>query len=571
VTSPVTGRALHGAGASPGVAVGPVARMAGRVPEPPSGGPARPPDASAEARAALGALQEVASDLDARAEAAGGEAQEVLEAQAMMAGDPSLAARVEELAGQGRPAARAVWEAFAAYRERLAAAGGYLAARVADLDDVRDRAVALLLGVPVPGVPDPGYPFVLVAVDLAPADTATLRRGRVLAFVTEQGGPTSHSAILARAMGVPAVVGCAGAASLADGTRVVVDGGSGEVLVDPDEATAGVAAAKAEARAARLAAAPAARGGHGATADGHRVELLANLGGLADAAAAVAAGAEGVGLLRTEFLYLERATPPSVDEQRDAYAAVFGAFPGGKVVVRTLDAGADKPLQFLGLPGEPNPALGERGLRALRRAPEVLADQLDAIGLAAAAGGAEVWVMAPMVTVPEEAAWFREQARRLGGRVAKVGVMIEVPAAALAATALLAEVDFASIGTNDLAQYAFAADRQSGALGGFQDPWQPVLLQLVGRVGEAGQAAGRPVGVCGEAAADPVLALVLVGLGVTSLSMAASALADVRLLLARHTLADCRALAGLALSSPDAASARSAARSAANELDRLGL
>ncbi len=505
MTSPVTGRALHGAGASPGVAVGPVARMAGRVPEPPSGGPARPPDASAEARAALGALQEVASDLDARAEAAGGEAQEVLEAQAMMAGDPSLAARVEELAGQGRPAARAVWEAFAAYRERLAAAGGYLAARVADLDDVRDRAVALLLGVPVPGVPDPGYPFVLVAVDLAPADTATLRRGRVLAFVTEQGGPTSHSAILARAMGVPAVVGCAGAASLADGTRVVVDGGSGEVLVDPDEATAGVAAAKAEARAARLAAAPAARGGHGATADGHRVELLANLGGPADAAAAVAAGAEGVGLLRTEFLYLERAAPPSVDEQRDAYAAVFGAFPGGKVVVRTLDAGADKPLQFLGLPGEPNPALGERGLRALRRAPEVLADQLDAIGLAAAAGGAEVWVMAPMVTVPEEAAWFREQARRLGGRVAKVGVMIEVPAAALAATALLAEVDFASIGTNDLAQYAFAADRQSGALGGFQDPWQPVLLLLVGRVGEAGQAAGRPVGVCGEAAADPVL------------------------------------------------------------------
>ncbi|HEX6678442.1 MAG TPA: putative PEP-binding protein, partial [Actinomycetes bacterium] len=312
-------------------------------------------------------------------------------------------------------------------------------------------------------------------------------------------------------------------------------------------------------------------GGHGATADGHRVDLLANLGGPQDAAAAAAAGAEGVGLLRTEFLYLDRPTPPSVDEQRGAYAAVFAAFPGGKVVVRTLDAGADKPLHFLGLTGEPNPALGERGLRALRHAPEVLADQLDAIGQAAAAGGAEVWVMAPMVAVPEEAAWFREQARRLGDRVAKVGVMVEVPAAALAAPAVLAEVDFVSIGTNDLAQYAFAADRQAGGLGGFQDPWQPVLLQLVGRVGEAGLAAGRPVGVCGEAAADPVLALVLVGLGVTSLSMAAGAISDVRLLLARHTLAECRALAELALSAPDAASARSAARAAAKDLDRLGL
>ena len=563
----MTARALRGAGASPGVAVGPVARMAARVPGPPPGGQAGAPDA--EARAALGALQQVADDLDARAEAAGGEAREVLEAQAMMAGDPSLAARVGELAGQGRPAARAVWEAFAAYRERLAAAGGYLGARVADLDDVRDRAVALLLGVPVPGVPDPGHPFVLVAVDLAPADTATLRRDRVLAFVTEQGGPTSHTAILARAMDVPAVVGCAGSSGLADGTRVVVDGGSGEVLVDPDEAAAGAAAARARARATRRAAAPRAHG-QGATADGHRVDLLANLGGPRDAAAAVAAGAEGVGLLRTEFLYLDRATPPSVEEQRDAYAAVFAAFPGGKVVVRTLDAGADKPLDFLGLPGEPNPALGERGLRALRRAPEVLADQLDAIGQAAAAARAEVWVMAPMVAVPEEAAWFREQARRLGDRVAKVGVMVEVPAAALAAPAVLAQVDFASIGTNDLAQYAFAADRQAGGLGAFQDPWQPVLLQLVGRVGEAGAAAGRPVGVCGEAAADPVLALVLVGLGVTSLSMAAGAIADVRPLLARHTLAECHSLAELALSSPDAASARSAARAAANDLERLG-
>jgi phosphoenolpyruvate-protein phosphotransferase (PTS system enzyme I) len=557
---------LGGVGASPGVAAGPVALLAGRVPEPPAGGAAG--SSAAEAGAALDALEAVAADLDARGEAAGGDAQDVLEAEAMMARDPSLATRIEELAGGGLPAARAVWEAFAAYRERLAAAGGYLAARAADLDDVRDRAVARLLGVPMPGVPDPGHPFVLVAVDLAPADTVTLRRDRVLGFVTEQGGPTSHTAILARAMGVPAVVGCAGAAGLADGTVVVVDGASGEVLVDPDQTAVQAAQAKAAARAdARRSAATDRR--PGATADGHRVDLLANLGGPAEAAAAAAAGAEGVGLLRTEFLYLDRASPPSVEEQRAAYAAVLDAFPGGKVVVRTLDAGADKPLAFLGLPGEPNPALGVRGLRALRRAPKVLADQLEAIGQAAAASSTEVWVMAPMVALPAEAAWFREQASRQP--VAKAGVMIEVPAAALAAQAILAAAEFASIGTNDLAQYTFAADRQAGDLAALQDPWQPVLLDLVGRVGEAGRGAGRPVGVCGEAAGDPVLALVLVGLGATSLSMAPASLADVRVLLSRHTLVECRTLAHLALAAPDADAARSAVSSAVRGLDELGL
>jgi phosphoenolpyruvate-protein phosphotransferase (PTS system enzyme I) len=557
---------LGGVGASPGIAVGPVALLAGRVPEPPTDGAAGPP--AAEAGAALDALEAVAADLDARGEAAGGDAQDVLEAEAMMARDPSLAARIEELAGTGLPAARAVWEAFAAYRERLAAAGGYLAARAADLDDVRDRAVARLLGVPMPGVPDPGHPFVLVAADLAPADTVTLRRDRVLGFVTEQGGPTSHTAILARAMGVPAVVGCAAAAGLADGTVVVVDGASGEVLVDPDQDAVLAAEARASARAdARRSAATDRR--PGATADGHRVDLLANLGGPEEAPAAADAGAEGVGLLRTEFLYLDRAAPPSVPEQRAAYAAVLDAFPGGKVVVRTLDAGADKPLAFLGLPGEPNPALGVRGLRALQRAPEVLAGQLEAIGQAAAASRAEVWVMAPMVSLPAEAAWFREQASRQP--IAKAGVMIEVPAAALAAPAILAAADFASIGTNDLAQYAFAADRQAGGLAAFQDPWQPALLELVARVGEAGLASGRPVGICGEAAGDPVLALVLVGLGVTSLSMAPTSLGDVRLLLARHSLAECETLAQLALAAPDAAAARSAVRSGARGLDELGL
>ncbi|HZD37635.1 MAG TPA: phosphoenolpyruvate--protein phosphotransferase [Actinomycetes bacterium] len=552
---------LQGVGVSSGVVVGPVARMGGEVPVPPEG-PGRDP--AAEARAAAEALEAVAADLEARGQASGGDAQAVLEAQAMMARDPGLAEQVEQLAG-GRTAAGAVYEAFGVYRKLLGGAGDYMAARIADLDDVRDRAVARLLGVAMPGVPDPGRPYVLVARDLAPADTATLRRDQVLALVTEEGGPTSHTAILAKSMGVPAVVACPGATRIQDGVRVLVDGGAGQVVVEPDEGLVHAAEARARARQAALAAFV----GPGRTADGHTVGLLANVGGPGDVEAAVAAGAEGVGLLRTEFLFLDRSDPPPVLEQVAAYRAAFDAFPGGKVVVRTLDAGADKPLAFLDLGTEPNPALGVRGLRALRRRPELLTEQLDAVGEAAAGSRAEVWVMAPMVATAEEAAWFCAQVRQRP--VAKAGVMIEIPAAALQAAEILAECDFASIGTNDLAQYAFAADRLVGALAALQNPWQPALLRLVAASAEAGRAAGKPVGVCGEAGGDPVLALVLVGLGITSLSMAPRSLADVRMLLGRHSLDDCRRLAQLALSAPDAATARTRVRGATPVLVELGL
>jgi phosphotransferase system enzyme I (PtsI) len=559
---------LRGVGVSPGVAVGPVASMGGRVPEPPAatGEPPRG-DPAGEAEAAEAALAAVAADLEARGERAGGDAADVLQAQAMMALDPGLAEKVEHATAEGRTAARAVFEAFASYREELAQASEYLAARVADLDDVRDRAVARLLGVPMPGVPDPGHPFVLVARDLAPADTAALDRQTVLAFVTEEGGPTSHTAILARSLGVPAVVGCAGATALTDGTRVLVDGGSGEVVPDPAEAAAAAAVRRAAARRSALAGAPS---GPGATADGRRVLLLANVRGPAEVPDALAAGAEGVGLFRTEFLFLDRTQPPTVDEQEAAYRQVLDAFPAGaKVVIRTLDAGADKPLAFLTPRDEPNPALGQRGLRAVRLAPEILTGQLEAVGRAAKASRATAWVMAPMVATPAEAAWFRDQAHRQ--QVATAGVMVEVPAAALLAEAVLAEADFASIGTNDLAQYTYAADRQLGGLAAFQDPWQPALLALVARVGEAGRSLGKPVGVCGEAAGDPLLALVLAGLGMTSLSMAPAALAAVRLLLARHTLEDCRRLAAVALAAGDAETARARVREAAPAAAELGL
>jgi phosphotransferase system enzyme I (PtsI) len=557
---------LKGVGVSPGIAIGPVAVMGGEVPEPPESTTGQG-DPAAELAAARAALEAVAADLETRAAAAGGEAAEVLEAQVMMVRDPGLDEQVSQRTGQGRSAARAVWEAFGVYREVLAGAGEYMAARVADLDDLRARTVARLLGMPMPGVPDPGHPFVLVARDLAPADTAVLDTTAVLGFVTEEGGPTSHTAILAKSLGVPAVVGCAGATALADGSPVIVDGGTGEVRVDPSPDEVLEARRRAEARrAARGGAA-----GPGRTADGHQVALLANIGGAADVEPALHAGAEGVGLFRTEFLYLDRVEPPSLEEQQAAYRAVFDAFAagGGKMVVRTLDAGADKPLAFLNLRDEPNPALGRRGLRAMRLAPDVLADQLEAIGRAAAASGADVWVMAPMVATAAEAAWFCALARRQP--IERAGVMIEIPAAALRAGAVLGEADFASIGTNDLSQYAFAADRLIGELASFQDPWQPALLELVAKVGEAGRATGKPVGVCGEAAGDPLLALVLVGLGVTSLSMASGSLPDVRLLLARHALDDCRQLAELALAATDAESARTRVRAAARGVEELGL
>ncbi|WP_198679499.1 phosphoenolpyruvate--protein phosphotransferase [Thermomonospora amylolytica] len=566
-----TPRVLTGTGVSPGAGAGPVARVAGAVPEPPAtthGG--TPADVRAEKEAAAAALQAVAADLTERGEraAAAGrtEARDVLGAQAMMARDPGLAEGVEARIDQGVAAARAVYEAFGVYREMLAGAGEYLAARVGDLDDVRDRAVARLLGVPLPGVPERDEPFVLVARDLAPADTAVLDPARVVAFVTEEGGPTSHTAILARAMGVPAVVACPGCADLAEGTRVLVDGTAGTVRIDPTDAEVDAARRGSAARAAALAEAT----GPGATRDGHPVPLLANIGGPSDVAAALEAGAEGVGLYRTEFLFLDRSHPPSDAEQESAYRAVLEAFPRGKVVVRVLDAGADKPLAFLPPSAEePNPALGERGLRMLRRHPGVLNAQLRALARAAAGLTTRLEVMAPMVTDVAEARAFAAACAEAG--IDHPGIMIEVPAAALRAGDLAREVEFFSVGTNDLTQYACAADRQVGALSHLQDPWQPAVLDLVALAAEAAADTERGCGVCGEAAADPVLACVLVGLGATSLSMSAPSLPLVRAALARHTLAECRRAAVAARSAPTPAEARTAARAELPALADLSL
>lgn len=547
---------LTGIGIGRGVAHGPVARMA-----PPPAAPADAPSTltpEQESVRVKEAVDAVAADLQRRGEAAGGEAREVLEAQVMMAQDPTLAEAVELQTQSGKTAEWAVHSAFYDFMETLRSLGGYLGERAADLADVAQRVVAELRGLPAPGVPDPGHPFVLVAEDLAPADTALLDLEKVLALVTVEGGPTSHTAILARGKGITAVVGAGEAEQLREGETVIVDAASSSVLSQPDAEQVAEAQRRIEARAA-VAAAPIT---DGALADGTAVPLLANLGHPEGAAEAVELGAEGVGLFRTEFLFLAAEEAPTVDEQRAAYTQLLQAFPGKKVVVRVLDAGADKPLTFLNDAEEENPALGLRGLRALLTNEEILRGQLTALAEAQEASEAEVWVMAPMVSTVEEAEAFTRFAEQHGLRTS--GVMVEVPSSALLAEPILQKSGFASIGTNDLTQYTMAADRLLGSTAGLQDPWHPAVLKLVREVGAAGESSGKPVGVCGEAAADPLLAVVLVGLGAQTLSMAPAALADVRAELARHSIEQARGIAAAALAAATAAEARSAAQEAAD-------
>jgi phosphotransferase system enzyme I (PtsI) len=534
----------------------------------PPSGQRLPEGTSAEEAAATlkEAAHGVRENLKSRAAAATGDAKAVLTATALMAADPMLLKSAVKLVGTGLSAERAIWEAGDTVATMLQNLGGYMAERSADVLDVRARIVAALRGMPAPGIPSSAEPFILVAEDLAPADTATLDAEHVLGLVTSGGGPQSHTAILARALGFPAVVAAQGAEGLPDGGKVFLDGAAGIVTSSIGEEQ--VAAARAwQASSAALAT----FSGTGATADGHEVPLLANVGGAKDAIAAAAAGAQGVGLLRTEFCFLDRDTEPSHEEQVAAYAGVFAAFPGRKVVVRTLDAGADKPLPFLTDATEPNPALGVRGYRTDTTTPGVLQRQLAAIATAAAGSDADVWVMAPMISTPAEAADFAGLCSAAGLKTP--GVMVEVPSAALTAESILKHVDFASLGTNDLTQYAMAADRQLGPLAALNNPWQPAVLQLV-RLTVAGahaQGGGKPVGVCGEAAADPALAVVLVGLGVSTLSMSPRSLGAVAAALASVTLADARRFAAIALAADTAAEAQAAVRAQLPILSELGL
>ncbi|MGS2619983.1 phosphoenolpyruvate--protein phosphotransferase [Micromonospora sp. LZ34] len=553
-------RRIVGLGVSPGAAHAPVVHMADDVSEPAASAPLDPEGRDAAVARLYQAAREVQADLLTRAEEATRSAKAVLSATAMMAVDPILLGPAKgHVLRDGVSPARATWLAAAEVESVLAGAGEMMAARIADLRDVRDRLVCALEGRVMPGLPRRDTPFVLVARDLAPADTAALDGSQVVALVTEEGGPTSHTAILARAMGIPAVVGAAGATTLAEGEIVLVDATAGTVEIMAEGATVSPSPSATRSPVATF-------DGVGATADGCLVPLLANVGDPGAAQVAVDVGAEGVGLFRTEFCFLGRAAAPSVAEQVSVYRQIFSMFPGRKVVARTLDAGSDKPLPFLTGVDEPNPALGVRGFRTAVRFRELLDAQLDALAEAARETDAEVWVMAPMVSTPSEAARFVAAAKERGLRAA--GVMIEVPALAIQADQTVATCDFVSIGTNDLTQYVMAADRQLGEVASFNDPWQPAVLHLVARTCTAAQAHAKPVSVCGEAAADPDLACVLVGLGVTSLSMTPRAIPAVAARLAAAPLDACQEAARQALQACTADEARAAVRQLLDENGR---
>ncbi|UTM48601.1 phosphoenolpyruvate--protein phosphotransferase [Glutamicibacter mysorens] len=554
-----------GVGVSAGRVIGHVRRMPEPIVAPADGAPLPAGVSPEEETQRLAeASKAVAAGLKERAALATGDAQAVLKATALMASDRSLIKSATKLVAGGTCAESAIWEAADAVATQLTALGGYMAERAGDVLDVRARIVAELRGVPAPGIPDSDEPFILAAVDLAPADTATLDPAKVLALVTSDGGPQSHTAIIARSLGLPAIVAAPETTELADGDYVFVDGIDGQVITDPTEAEEHLASTYANREVLPD------FSGTGELADGYRVPLLSNVGSGEDAQLAAEAGAEGVGLLRTEFCFLGKEKEPTHEEQVAAYGAVFAAFPGKKVVVRTLDAGADKPLPFLTDSSEPNPALGVRGYRTDLTSPGVLERQLKAIAHATSEHEADVWVMAPMISTPAEAQDFAEMAKAAG--LATAGTMIEVPSAAVLAGQILQRCDFVSIGTNDLTQYTMAADRQLGTLAELNDPWQPAVMHMVAATTAGAQSAdGKPVGVCGEAAADPALAVVLVGLGVTTLSMNKRALAPVSAVLRTVDFAKAQRLAKLALDAPSAELARSAVRAELSELDRFGL
>jgi phosphotransferase system enzyme I (PtsI) len=547
---------LIGVPAAPGIVAGPAKKMTDSAVD--LGAAVTPDEPEAEIATARSALAEVERMLEKRsADASNKDVADILSAQSMIAADPALADKVEAGVRSGLPAAHAVAEAFDSFKDLLSQAGGVLAERVADLDDICARVIAVLRGSPMPGIPESTEPFVLIARDLAPADTADLDPAMVLALVTLEGGPTSHTAIIARSLGIPAVVSCPSAANAPEDKIVVVDGDRGVITLYPH----GALLADVEKRRARVAELMRSSRGPGVTADGHSIKVLANVGKMSEAARA-SEECEGIGLLRTEFMFLGRSEEPSIDEQEAMYREVFDSFAEKRVIVRTLDAGADKPVSWLDLDAGQNPALGIRGLRAARRHPHVLDNQLEAISRAGRGTDAEVWAMAPMVSTAREAAEFVDRARERG--LKKVGVMVEVPALAICADEIAGTVDFISIGTNDLCQYVSAADRVIGELSDLLDHWQLALIRLVREIVEGARAGATPVGVCGESASDPLFALVLAGLGVSSLSMAPASAPLVRASLKAHTIVDCRRLARLALEHPDPLGARSAVAEASN-------
>ncbi len=570
---PLRGRAiLRGLAAAPGWAVG-RARFLDRAElEIPRYRVADPAGEWARYKAAVAQAQADLEALAAQVQTELGEAQaRIFQAHALALTDPDLEVAIRTaIYEQGWNAEAAVSDAIATLARRYEAmTGPRFQERAADLRDVGARVVRLLMAVPETALALEADTIIL-ADDLAPSQTATLDRRRVMAFCTARGGPTAHTAILARSLGLPAVVGIGPAllAEVKNGEWLAVDGTTGTVVVEPDAETRAAFQAQQAAYLAQRQAAVAAAQQPARTRDGHRVEVVANLGAAVEVEAALAAGAEGVGLLRTEFLFQDRHEPPDEEEQAAAYAQVAAAMAPRPVIIRTLDIGGDKPAPYLDMPAEANPFLGWRAIRISLALPDFFKTQLRAILRAAVHDN--VRVMFPMVATLAEL----EAARRLLAAAAAeleaagiphrypipVGMMVEVPAAVVLADHMAPLVDFFSIGTNDLSQYTFAADRGNARVAALADALHPAVLRQIARVIEVAHAAGKWVGVCGELAGLPEAIPVLVGLGLDEFSMAPPAIPAAKALIGRLTVPAATALGRQVLDLPDGTAVAEAVR-----------
>ena len=554
---------IAGAAASPGLAIGPGHVLAAAeldVPDQPVdlvAGGALLNDALVRTRAQMKALVD-----DTTRRLGAGEAA-IFAAQAGLLDDTDLITLTCQLMVEGHGVAWSWHQAIDRMAGQLSALGNpVLAARAADLHDVGRRVLAHIdPGLSVGTLADlPEQPCVLVATDLSPSDTATLDISRVAGIATALGGPTSHSAILARTLGLPSVV--AGGADLlaqAAGTTAIVDGDSGRIWLDPSAEDIASARAWIADIAARRAAEEAERALPARTLDGHELAIGANVNRPDQVAFALAQGGEGVGLMRTEFLFLERGDSPGEEEQCAIYRAMIGALGDRPLIVRALDIGGDKQVPHLDLPREENPFLGVRGARLLLRRPDLLEPQLRAL-YRAAKGGGDLSIMFPMITSASELIALRERCEairaELDAPLVPIGIMIEVPAAAVQAHKLAAHADFFSIGTNDLTQYALAIDRQNPELASEADSLHPAVLRLIAMTVEGARRHDRWVGVCGGIAGDPLGAALLTGLGVHELSMTPRDIPAVKARIRASSLGALQALAARALDATSAADVR---------------
>lgn len=546
-----SGRAIAGVSASPGIAIGHLFQFQ------PSrilveDKPADPETEKLQLKQAIEISLEQLADIYETVKARAGKNEAaIFRAHQALLSDIDLFNEVTALIDQNHSAA---WSWHRAIEERVAEVkaleDAHVAARAADLHDIGQRVLRILAGAEHGELHLPEEPVILVTDDLTPSDTAKLDPKRILGICTASGGPTSHTAIIARSLDLPAIVGAGGAVlELTNGIQCILDGASGRLYIEPSAGDLESAHAFQVDLQRQRDAEYVTRYEPALLTDGHRVEVVANIGKAAEAAVAVESGAEGIGLLRTEFLFLERTTPPTEEEQFEAYSTMTKALNGLPLIIRTLDIGGDKVVPYLSLPEEDNPFLGVRGIRLCLRKPELFLPQLRAIYRASQTG--PVKIMFPMIATLEDLRAAKEVAEQvrveLGAPQVEIGIMVEVPSAVIMAAEFARECDFFSIGTNDLTQYALAMDRMHPALGKQVDALHPAVLRLIDQTVRAAQPAGKWVGVCGGVAGDPLGAVILTGLGVTELSMSIPSVAAVKAHLRGYSLTKARAIARKAL------------------------